>query len=1110
MFPSTPSVYPVFVADQVLTAHDLNESFNYLDEQERITRTNLIGIGIVCGLQVQYNAATNEITITKGCGITSKGYLISVDEKKYTKVVAYSNQLNDKTYDGWFVNPGTPPTPKITLWELKQASDDPAAVNITQAFLADPGKEKIVLLYVELLDVKNKNCDPNSCDDKGTHYEITFRPLLVEKNDALTLIGASGGTVTMDTFNALAELKMRRFDVPNTNPVSSQDIFDAYSAVLNNGFLAATENALTQAYTAFQVFVTSEFPVNPFTGLAANFAAANNGTLTTNQLIHIQYIYDLFSDFLLAYEEFRKTGMQILSACCPSKDLFPQHLLLGEAIPLAANIKSSFRHYFIYSPLFEKKNLLPELKSLFRRLVLLKEKFFIPPVSSGSPNSATDPNIRITPSKLEDIAISQKAIPYYYNVTSGPSPLYKSWNFEKAVRGASQRNLSYHAALYNATDDFVINPLRYDLEPYNFLRIEGIIGKPYAKVLGNVKKLIRTNRLPVDVIALNTENSKLLQGIGSFNNQLGSFNLSGSLSNTDLFSMLCHFQDLEAMYDAMKNEMLCTLCKELKYYYDIRFNFRTKDTATGNEQDVSSVVGLFNSCSPGYIVKKGTFGALIEKVYKQVGDEGAITIQSVADALDIDSFLGSDTNGDGTPDNLSQAAVTFMGYVVTLFEIPINIIRLANTFTSNLSSFDVTEYCRLHKLLTEKANSLKFVFNMFTANEKQTFRTEAAGAATGATGGGVADGDQNITTGAFTLLRSVTTKNSTVGLLLLIFILEDFFDHLDVLIYNCKCSAFKAMKAEYLKRAAYLTLLKQFGYFTKLHPGIQHKAGVPMGGTFIVVYHSRETRLSTGTAKGVFRITGVVRDESGAAIPGVIVQVKNTTKATVTSVTGRFVLTVNELPATLRVAFPGFDIKEVEVNGEEELTIILGDDNTDIPEDAIDSIAEGTVIADFYLPYRCCSDCPPIQYIVKEPGDNLPGNKAPIAVAGEDQQITLPRDTVTLDGNASTDPDGAITMYSWAKLSGPGQPEIVTANSARTTIKDLEQGRYQFELTVVDDKGLIGKDQVMVDVFPAPPLNQPPVVDAGVDQTIVFSFVAGNFVTLSGTATDPEGGPLVL
>ena len=48
-------LYPDFVPDQLLTSEDLNSLFGYLDEQGRLTRTNLIGVGIVCGLEIVIN-----------------------------------------------------------------------------------------------------------------------------------------------------------------------------------------------------------------------------------------------------------------------------------------------------------------------------------------------------------------------------------------------------------------------------------------------------------------------------------------------------------------------------------------------------------------------------------------------------------------------------------------------------------------------------------------------------------------------------------------------------------------------------------------------------------------------------------------------------------------------------------------------------------------------------------------------------------------------------------------------------------------------------------------------------------------------------------------------
>src|SRR5262245_43275256 len=77
--------YPVFQANQVLTRRHLNDVFDYLDGQTRLTRANLIGIGIVCGLEVKLAGTT--ISLSRGCGVTSEGYLIV--EPEDVSLVAY-------------------------------------------------------------------------------------------------------------------------------------------------------------------------------------------------------------------------------------------------------------------------------------------------------------------------------------------------------------------------------------------------------------------------------------------------------------------------------------------------------------------------------------------------------------------------------------------------------------------------------------------------------------------------------------------------------------------------------------------------------------------------------------------------------------------------------------------------------------------------------------------------------------------------------------------------------------------------------------------------------------------------------------------------------------
>ena len=125
----------------------------------------------------------------------------------------------------------------------------------------------------------------------------------------------------------------------------------------------------------------------------------------------------------------------------------------------------------------------------------------------------------------------------------------------------------------------------------------------------------------------------------------------------------------------------------------------------------------------------------------------------------------------------------------------------------------------------------------------------------------------------------------------------------------------------------------------------------------------------------------------------------------------------------------------------------------------------------------------------------------PIANAGADQSITLPVDSVTLDGSGSQDPDGTITGYSWSQVSGPSTATITSSASVTTSVTGLVQGSYIFKLTVTDNNGLSASDTMSVTVNAAP--HQPPVANAGASQTITLPT---NSAVLNGTlSADPDG-----
>jgi len=128
-----------------------------------------------------------------------------------------------------------------------------------------------------------------------------------------------------------------------------------------------------------------------------------------------------------------------------------------------------------------------------------------------------------------------------------------------------------------------------------------------------------------------------------------------------------------------------------------------------------------------------------------------------------------------------------------------------------------------------------------------------------------------------------------------------------------------------------------------------------------------------------------------------------------------------------------------------------------------------------------------------------PGSQSPVAVAGDDILINLPVDSALLNGSTSFDPDGKIAKWKWTRINGPGPHQIVFSDSAKTPVRDLTLGVYQFELQVTDDRGLSSKDTVKVTVSTT---GNKPLTCAGQDLVTELPI---NTVILDGRcSTDPD------
>ncbi|XP_076610346.1 dyslexia-associated protein KIAA0319-like protein [Chaetodon auriga] len=109
----------------------------------------------------------------------------------------------------------------------------------------------------------------------------------------------------------------------------------------------------------------------------------------------------------------------------------------------------------------------------------------------------------------------------------------------------------------------------------------------------------------------------------------------------------------------------------------------------------------------------------------------------------------------------------------------------------------------------------------------------------------------------------------------------------------------------------------------------------------------------------------------------------------------------------------------------------------------------------------------------------------PVANAGPNQVIQLPRNSISLYGNQSTDDHDSLS-YEWS-LSPESKDKVVEMQGVRTPILQLsamQEGDYTFQLTVTDSAGQ--QDTAQVTVIVQPENNKPPVADAGPEKELTL------------------------
>ena len=943
--------YSRFVKDQVLTEVQLNEIIDFFEDQHRITRTCLIGTGIVCGLHLRRNVKS--ISLSEGVAVTTDGDLFKMSATNFKYFAEYI-QPDEGKYDPFYYKQGTEEK-AVKLFQLL-TDDEKDKITSAEVFKIEELDSKITnwvgLLYLEYYLKSPEKCTPTNCDNLGRRQVAKPKVLLISKSDMEKVVHLDTGEVIGDDiylkyyeayekYFTFPVIRPKRIILNNTNTAQSTALAGSYFTASKDGS-SALSKAIFDLYGAFKFLIDRDNSIN-ITNLVNKLnISLNSGTNT----LHAQYTYDYYKDVVTAYNELRDKLYSVAFECIPNLYAFPKHIMLGEPNIQYGPLPPKYRHQFYPSPAVSNhKQEVNVAIGMLDRLELMVLNF--------NPNEVDA--IKITPSLDYNKPLEDRAIPFYYQ---NFSLLSQDWNYKKALKANDKLNLSYNANLYPApVKDETLNPLDYSIDEYDFFRIEGHIGKDYKTALSQLDTLKSQKGVPIDIVAVRLGDVKL--------------------TDINLDDFECQFEDLKTILHAFQVEINCVLGDGSSFFSGF--------TAKPTKPHANMLRYIAPDDQPPWIINNTILKAEIKSDSFKTAD---VTRKSAATGKAKETL----TDNIGATFTAATPVVDFCDrFIKPVYEInravKVKIDDHPDSFgkyylkameTENLTVDEFTEKARTFAATDPELNSLNenerfVVFEYPTQiighlNVMQRFVPGTIGEIT-----------QNFITDYRDFSQSFCKRIKIMRTRL-----ESYFrtgkytsrgfeseymnmvDRLEKLC--CGNEKLEVIMREIERRKALILRNLSFSKYAEQHPGLEHKAGSHRGGTFVIVYASAPKSVTAQPAFRNLSADKLLAKESITSKTSAVVEpqykdidsfalhiVSNDETINREQELGLF-FSKNKIERGS--AYSEFVIKELNT----KITAISKIICRELSQPAAD-----IVIADFCLPYLCCSKCPPVAFIIQKP-----------------------------------------------------------------------------------------------------------------------------------------------